>query len=95
MEGYKIVSRLDLHVGDEVIVEHLRWDFDKGFPIESVYYRAIAEQHKTLAGMEFELVAEPNIEWPNIPPWMRGRICAYNGNDIRMWMKEDNDENHA
>ena len=88
MEGYKRVTEADLHVGDEVILETHHWDYKTGRPIESDFYRTIVDQHKTVAGMAFDLVSVPNLEWPKIPPWMRNRIYA--GNDVinTMYVKE-------
>lgn len=89
MEGYKHVSTLDLHVGDEVIVEHLHWDYKTGQPVESSFYRAIVDQHRTVVGMAFDLVSEPSVYWPEIPPWMNGKIYAGNDSNTRMWMREE------
>ena len=92
-DGYKLVSNSDLHVGDEVIVEHLRWDYKTGAPVESLFYRSIVGQHMTVSGMQFDLISEPNVYWPEIPPWMTGKIYAGNDNSTKMWMREDDDEN--
>ena len=92
MDGYRMVSCLDLHIGDEVIVKQLHYDYDTGRPTEPTYYRTIVDQHRTVSGMMFDLVSEPNIYWPMIPPWMNGRIYAGNTSDMRMYVREDNNE---
>lgn len=95
MEGYRPIGYTDLHVGDEVIVEHLRWDYKTGYPVDSIFYRAIVDQHRTVGGMAFDLVSVPNVYWPEIPPWMTGKIYAGNDANTQMWMKEEANENQS
>ena len=84
---YERVTAFDLHVGDEVIVECLRFDYKKGFPIDSDYYRTIAGEHRTVAGMAFHLANEPNIDFPRIAPWQGRWIYAGNNGATQMWRK--------
>ena len=88
MTGYKTVTHHDLHIGDEIIVERKHFDYKRGFPIESDYYRAIVGEHRTVAGMAFHLVSEPSVEFPHIPPWAARWIYAENNEIMQMWRKE-------
>lgn len=86
-EGYEPVIAPDLHVGDEVILESRRFDYKKGFPIDSEYFRTIVGEHRTVAGMAFHLANEPNIDFPRIAPWQGRWIYAGNDGVTQMWRK--------
>ena len=88
IEDYEPVSISDLHVGDEIIMERKRFDYKKGFPIESVYYRTIVGRHKTVGGMMFDLTNEPNLEFPDFAPWYSKWIYAGNSGVDQMWRKK-------
>ena len=90
MEGYKTVRAIDLHVGDIVIYERKHFDYKKGFPLESTFYRTIVGEHKTVSGMMFHLVNEPNLEFPQIAPWQGRWTYAENGEIWQMWSKGEN-----
>ena len=87
MEGYKSVRTTELNDGDEVIVERRRFQ-PNGTPGASLYYRAVAKPHGTVAGPTMILVAEPSIEWPEIAPWALGWIYAGNTGTEQMWRKK-------
>lgn len=71
--------------GTEVIVERKNWDRN-GYPMESDFYRAIIGHHMTVAGTMADMTAEPNFEFPKIPPW-QGKIYAENNNTMQLWRK--------
>lgn len=85
---YARVDANDLQVGDIVIVEHIRFDYDTGRPVESVYYRAIVGEHMTVGGMMFHLINEPDLSFPNIATWSCGYIYAGNSGTCQMWKRE-------
>ena len=89
MEGYRLVNNSELHDGDEVIVEALKWENKTGKPKPSEYYRTIVGHHRTVSGDAFHLVSEPSFEYPSIPPWQGRWIYAGNNACTRMWMKEE------
>ena len=89
MDGYERVNIPDLHVGDVIIYEQKHFDYKKGFPVESDYYRAVVGEHRTVAGMAFHLTNEPNVEWPQVAPWYSHWIYAENGGTCQMWRKKD------
>ena len=91
MEGYRNVKSPELNDGQEVIVEIRHWDYKTGAPVESDYYRTIVGHHRTVAGMMAHLVAEPTVEWPQIPPWQSRWIYAGNDGQMQMWVKEESD----
>ena len=65
------------------------FDYKKGFPIESDYYRTIVGEHRTVAGMMFHLVNEPTADFPQIAPWAGRWIYAENSEVMQMWKKEE------
>ena len=71
--------------GTEVIVERKHWD-KRGYPMESDFYRAIIGHHMTVSGLMADMTAEPNFEFPKIPPW-QGKIYAQNSNCMQLWKK--------
>lgn len=79
-----------LETGAEVIVESLRWDYTKGSPKESKYYRTIVSGHMTTAGFERTLVADPTWEFPEFARWQLGWIYAENTKTIRLWRRKKN-----
>lgn len=84
-EDYTRANTNDLQVGDIVIVEHKRFDYDTGVPLDSVYYRTVVGKHMTVGGMQFDLTNEPNISFPNITRWPLGWIYAGNSEVCQMW----------
>lgn len=73
--------------GTEVIVERKNWN-KSGYPMESDFYRAIIGHHMTVGGLMADMTAEPNFEFPKIPPW-QGRIYAENNTVFQLWIKND------
>ena len=71
--------------GTEVIVECRHWDRN-GYPMESDFYRAIIGHHMTVSGLMADMTAEPNFEFPIIPPW-QGKIYAQNSNVMQLWKR--------
>lgn len=88
MEGYRQISCPDLKDGMVVIYERKHFEPKKGTPMDSDYYRTIVGHHRTVGGDAFHLTAEPNWEWPSIPPWQGSWIYAVNGGMCQMWAKE-------
>ena len=87
-ELYERINASQINVGDEVIVERRRWSYRDGKPLPSYYYRTIAIDHKTVAGKTRQLVAMPNLVWPQIPAWSLGWIYAGNTATEQMWRKK-------
>ncbi len=71
--------------GTVVIVERKNWN-KSGYPMESDFYRAIIGHHMTVAGLMADMTAEPNWEFPKIPPW-QGKIYAENNTVFQLWRK--------
>ena len=87
-EGWERVSNSDLRVGDEIVLERKHFDYKKGNPLDSTYYRTIVGEHKTVSGMMFHLVNEPNVEFPEIAPWYGRWVYAGNGLTEQMWRRK-------
>lgn len=86
------VWQLGICVGDIVIVEDIRYDFN-GKWLPSQYYRCICGEHKTVSGMMKHLTPAPDDEFPLIPPWQCGWIYVGGYANHRYWKrKEANDE---
>lgn len=91
MTGYRPLESheiQDLSDGTEVIVEMRHWEYKHGYPLESSYYRAIIGHHMTCAGVMADMIAEPDIFFPEFPSW-QGRIYAQNDNVMQLWIKEE------
>ena len=88
-EGWEPVGSNDLHVGDEVVVERRHFEFKKGYPIESTYYRTIVGEHRLVGGMAFRLTSAPSFEFPDIPKWQQGWCYAGNGELCQMWRRTE------
>lgn len=86
-DGYERVMASDLHMGDEVILEVKHFEYKTGRPLPSTYYRTVVDGHKTVAGWAFDLVSDPNWEYPEIPSWCTDRIYAQNGGVQQMWRR--------
>jgi hypothetical protein len=90
LEGYTILrDPKTVPIGTEVILEQKHFDYKKGFPLESTYYRTILREHRTVGGMTRTLFREPNWEWPEIPHWQGNWIYAGNSGTSQMWVKEE------
>ena len=90
MRGYIPIQSRDINSladGTEVIVERKNWD-KNGYPMGSDFYRAIIGHHMTVAGLMADMTAEPNFEFPKIPPW-QGKIYAQNSNCTQLWKREE------
>ena len=87
MEGYRRVNANELVDGQEVIVETKHYEYKRGYPVESTYYRAIVGHHKTVSGVMAHLTNEPNVEWPSFAPWQGRWIYAGNDAVTTMWVK--------
>ena len=85
-EDYELLDVNRVHVGDVVIVEHLRWDYKKGYQVDSVYYRAVIGRHNTVAGPMWHMTNEPDAEFPAFAPW-QGHPYAENNGNTRLWRK--------
>lgn len=88
IDEYEPITGADLEDGQEIIYEQKRWHRQKGYPVESTFYRTIVGHHRTVSGDMFHLVPEPDLNFPNIPPWQGGWIYAGNGHDHQMWRKK-------
>jgi len=86
-EEYTRVDANNLKVGDIVIVEHIRFDYDTGTPVDSIYYRAVVGEHMTVGGPMFRLINEPDLSFPNIATWSCGYIYAGNSGTCQMWKR--------
>ena len=89
MAGYIPIQSKDINSlpdGTEVIVERKNWN-KSGYPMESDFYPAIIGHHMTVSGLIADMTAEPNFEFPKIPPW-QGRIYAQNNGMMQLWIKK-------
>ena len=87
-EEYEQVWTVDMHDGEEIIVEHMRWGYKNGHPVASEYYRTVAKQTRRYGATEFKLYAEPSVEWPSIAPWQLGWIWADTDGNTRFWRRK-------
>lgn len=87
-DDYEPINGSDLEDGQEIIVEHKRWDYKSGYPVESLFYRAIVGHHKTVSGDMFHLVNEPDVNFPLIAPWQSRWIYAGNNGNTQMWRRK-------
>lgn len=87
-EEYEAVLQVDLHDGDEVVVEKLRYEYKTGRPAASEYYRTVAKQCRRYGTRTYKLYAEPSVEWPSIAPWQLGWIWADTDGNTRFWRRK-------
>lgn len=89
MNGYKVLEShkiKDIQDGEEVIVEQKHFEYKRGYPLKSTFYRAIVGHHMTCAGIMADLESEPDFNFPEIPPW-QGKIYAENSGVIQLWVR--------
>lgn len=86
-ENYEPVKTSDLAVGDVVIVERKKWDYDTGRPVPSDFFRAIVGERATVSGPQKYLTNEPSAEWPAFAPWL-WKLYAYNDSNHQMWREK-------
>lgn len=67
--------------GTVLICEQLRFEYRRGFPRESLFFRVTVRKK----GLWTYAQNEPDFEWPGIPPWLDG--WTYDGSMFRWWRK--------
>ena len=80
---------LDIQPGDIVIIESVQYDNTNGKRLPSKYYRAVCGQHKTVSGMMKTITAEPDDEFPLVPPWQLGWLYLGGYVNHRYWRRKD------
>ena len=69
-------------------MERRHYDYKTGAPMESSYYRTVAEEHESYTGPVIHLRNEPTFEFPEIAPWQGGWIYPANGALEQMWRRK-------
>lgn len=80
-ELYEEVRLNDQPEGTVLICERLLYDYKRGFPVESKFYRVTVGKR----GRRKVAESNPDINWPEIPPWQLGWVDA--GSMFRWWRK--------
>lgn len=80
-----------INPGEVVIVEVVRYD-PMGKALPSKYYRAVCGEHRTVSGMLKHLTAEPDDEFPLMPPWQLGWVYLGGYANHRYWRKKGSAE---
>ena len=86
VEGHEI---RDIPDGTEVIVERRHYEYTKGYPLESSYYRAIIGSHMTVSGMMKHMTPEPNMDFPDIPEWQVPLYAENMGEIMQLWIRRE------
>lgn len=79
---------LDIQPGDVVIVEDIHYDNTNGKRMPSKYYRAVCGEHRTVSGMMKTITAEPDDEFPLMPPWQLGWLYLGGYVNHRYWRRD-------
>ena len=73
--------------GAEVILEQRKFDYKKGFPVQSDFYRCKVET-RLRAGSAFRiLIPNPDFEFPELPPWQMGWIWSHDRLNSILWIR--------
>ena len=84
-EDYERAHNYEMKVGDVIIAERQKYDYKKGFPVDSEYFRVVIGQHNTVSGPMFHMISEPDAEFPAFPWW--AGFWQYTGG-YRLWRKK-------
>ena len=87
-EEYEAVRSAEIRDGDEIIVEHMRWEYKRGTPVASEYYRTMAQPAGRYGERTHKLRHIPSVEWPSIAPWQLGWIWADTDGNTRFWRRK-------